>query len=874
MRRQYLQLKSQHPDCILFFRLGDFYETFDADAEIVAEVCDVALTSRPVGSNQRVPLAGVPYHSVEGYLAQMVEAGYKVAIAEQVSEPGAGLVQREIQQVVTKGTIAEPSMLDDDRNNYLVAVLFNARGNEAGIAYCDITTGEFAATQISGKDSAETERRLEEELGRLQPSELITSDWNVEQSGLAPLFNSLQALVSQVEPWQVELDTGRAALQRHLRVSSLDGFGLHQKPQAVRAAAAILAYLQEMQPSALSQLVHLHSYAVSEFMVLDESTRRNLELTETMRGADVKGSLLAVLDQTLTPMGGRRLRRWLGRPLLDIVRINQRLDAVQTLVEDADLRLRVRDALRGMGDLERWISRITQGRALPRDLLGVRAVLRRAPGLRNLLEPKRAQAEGSSPLTPLHSLLDFPDCTAALELLERAVADEPPATLAAPGFIRPGYSEDLDAIVHNSRHAKEWVASLEQVERDRLDIKSLKVGYNKVFGYYIEVRHTHADKVPQEYIRKQTLTNAERYITPELKEYESLILNADERRLALEQQLFRRICEELTARADEIRCLAEGLALLDVYASLAEVALKRSYCRPQIDSGAEISISAGRHPVVERTIDEPFVPNDAQLSPGGLIHILTGPNMSGKSTYLRQTALITLLAQIGSFVPAAAARIGVVDRIFTRIGASDELHRGQSTFMVEMIETANILNHATERSLLILDEIGRGTSTYDGLAIAWAVVEHIHNHPSLRAKTLFATHYHELTDLAGRLPQVINYHVAVDDSGDDVVFLRRILPGKTDRSYGVHVAQMAGLPRAVVRRAGEILFDLEASGAAGPSTLLDQAPGRKQKAALQVGLFAADHPAVESLRSLDVDALSPLDALNRLYELRQLAESS
>ena len=874
MRRQYLQLKSQHPDCILFFRLGDFYETFDTDAEIVAEVCDVALTSRPVGSNQRVPLAGVPYHSVEGYLAQMVEAGYKVAIAEQVSEPGAGLVQREIQQVVTKGTIAEPSMLDDDRNNYLVAVLFDARGNEAGIAYCDITTGEFAATQISGRDSAETERRLEEELGRLQPSELITSDWNVEQSGLAPLFNSLQALVSQVEPWQVELDTGRAALQRHLRVSSLDGFGLHQKPQAVRAAAAILAYLQEMQPSALSQLVHLHSYAVSEFMVLDESTRRNLELTETMRGADVKGSLLAVLDQTLTPMGGRLLRRWLGRPLLDIARINQRLDAVQTLVEDADLRLRVRDALRGMGDLERWISRITQGRALPRDLLGVRAVLRRAPGLRNLLEPKRAQAEGSSPLTPLHSLLDFPDCTAALELLERAVADEPPATLAAPGFIRPGYSEDLDAIVHNSRHAKEWVASLEQVERDRLDIKSLKVGYNKVFGYYIEVRHTHADKVPQEYIRKQTLTNAERYITPELKEYESLILNADERRLALEQQLFRRICEELTARADEIRCLAEGLALLDVYASLAEVALKRSYCRPQIDSGAEISISAGRHPVVERTIDEPFVPNDAQLSPGGLIHILTGPNMSGKSTYLRQTALITLLAQIGSFVPAAAARIGVVDRIFTRIGASDELHRGQSTFMVEMIETANILNHATERSLLILDEIGRGTSTYDGLAIAWAVVEHIHNHPSLRAKTLFATHYHELTDLAGRLPQVINYHVAVDDSGDDVVFLRRILPGKTDRSYGVHVAQMAGLPRAVVRRAGEILFDLEASGAAGPSTLLDQAPGRKQKAALQVGLFAADHPAVESLRSLDVDALSPLDALNRLYELRQLAESS
>ena len=468
----------------------------------------------------------------------------------------------------------------------------------------------------------------------------------------------------------------------------------------------------------------------------------------------------------------------------------------------------------------------------------------------------------------------LPDCTPSLELLEQAIDDGPSATLATPGIIRPGYSEELDAIVHNSRHAKEWVAALEQTERTRLAIQSLKVGYNKVFGYYIEVRNTHSEKVPPEYIRKQTLTNAERYITPELKEYESLILNEDERRLALEQQLFRSVCGELTARAAEIRCLAEGLALLDVYASLAEVALKRRYCRPQLDDGAAITITAGRHPVVEQTSDEPFVPNDARLSPGELIHILTGPNMSGKSTYLRQVALITLLAQLGSFVPAVAARIGVVDRIFTRIGASDELHRGQSTFMVEMIETANILNHATERSLLILDEIGRGTSTYDGLAIAWAVIEHIHNYPSLRAKTLFATHYHELTDLAERLPQVVNYKVAVDDSGDDVVFLRRILPGRADRSYGVHVAQMAGLPRGVVRRAGEILLELEASGAAGPSTLLDQTPGRKQKAALQVGLFATAHPALESLRALDVDALSPLDALNRLYELRQLAESS
>ncbi len=884
MRRQYLQLKSQHPGCILFFRLGDFYETFDGDAQIVADVCDVALTSRPVGNNQRVPLAGVPYHSVEGYLDLLVKAGYKVAVAEQVSQPGAGLVEREIQQVITKGTIAEPSMLDDDRNNYLVAVLFNARGNEAGIAYCDITTGEFAATQINSDDYADTERRLEEELGRLRPSELITVEWSVEESGLSALLQNVQSLVSQVEPWQVELDTARSSLQRHLRARSLDGFGLQDKPQAVRAAAAILAYLQEMQPNTLSQLTRLYSYTVSEFMVLDESTRRNLELMETMRGGEVKGSLLGVLDETITPMGGRLLRRWLGRPLLDVVQINERLDAVQTLIEHTDLRLQVRDSLQRMGDLERWINRVTQSRGLPRDLLGIREVLRRGPGLRALIASTQIPAASAAEDAPapqanagafLKEMLNrLPDCMPALDLLVRAIDDEPPATLATPGIIRPGYSEELDAIVHNSRHAKEWVATLEQAERARLDIKSLKVGYNKIFGYYIEVRHTYTDKVPAEYIRKQTLTNAERYITPELKEYESLILNADERRLELEQQLFRHICEELTASADDIRCMAEGLALLDAYASLAEVALKHRYCRPLIEDGATIDISAGRHPVVEHTTDEPFVPNDAQLSPGEIIHILTGPNMSGKSTYLRQTALITLLAQIGSFVPATSARIGVVDRIFTRIGASDELHRGQSTFMVEMIETANILNQATDRSLLILDEIGRGTSTYDGLAIAWAVVEHIHNYPTLRAKTLFATHYHELTDLSERLPQVINYHVAVDDSGDAVVFLRRILPGKADRSYGVHVAQMAGLPGAVVQRAEEILLELEASGAAGPSTLLKQAPGRKQKVAMQVGLFANAHPAVESLRALDVDSLTPLDALNRLYELRQLAESS
>ncbi|MBX2998940.1 MAG: DNA mismatch repair protein MutS [Caldilineaceae bacterium] len=892
MRRQYLELKGQYPNCILFFRLGDFYETFDDDAKIVAEVCDVVLTSRPVGDNQRVPLAGVPYHSVEGYIARLVSAGYKVAVAEQVSEPGNGLVDREIQHVVTKGTITEPSMLDDDRNNYLVAVTFSGRGSEAGIAYCDITTGEFAATQINGNSSEEIERRVGEELGRLQPSELIVADWAVDQTTLGPLIAALGPVISTVEPWRVELETAQRSLEKQFRVNSLDGFGLQRKTQAIRAAAAVLAYLQEMQPSALSQLTSVHSYEIGEFMTLDESTRRNLELVETIRSGQVKGSLLGVLDETLTPMGGRLLRRWLGQPLLNVSAIEERLDAVEAFFQQSRARMEIRELLRGLGDLERWTNRVIQGRAQPRDLVGIRGVLQKIPEIRSGLgKGDRGLGIGDwrdiplddtdsppipNPQSPIPNLMDqLPACEDILALLEAAIADEPPATLANTGIIRQGYHEELDSIVHRSRHAKEWVANLEKSERERLDVKSLKVGYNKVFGYYIEITNTHQHKVPADYIRKQTLANCERYITPELKEYESLILNADERRLEMEQRLFRQICDQIIARAERLLQLANGLARLDVYCTLAEVALKRRYCRPQIEDGPVLVIAGGRHPVVELTSPDPFVPNDTHLAPDAAIHILTGPNMSGKSTYLRQTALITLMAQIGSFVPAESARIGLVDRIFTRIGASDEIHRGQSTFMVEMVETANILNHATGRSLLVLDEIGRGTSTYDGLAIAWAVVEYIHNHPSLRAKTLFATHYHELTDLSERLPHVINYHVAVDDSGEAVVFLHRILPGKADRSYGVHVAQIAGLPKAVVHRAEEILADLERSGAAGPRRITEMERQQKKasKTATQIGLFADIHPAIQALRALDLNGLTPLDALNRLYELQKLVQS-
>jgi len=894
MRQQYLSVKSQHPDCILLFRLGDFYETFDDDARVVARVCDIVLTSRPVGNDQRVPLAGVPYHAVDFYVAKLVEAGYRVAIAEQVSEPGKGLVEREVRRVISKGTIVDPGMLDERRNNYLMAVAMGRRGMTAGIAYCDITTGEFAATQISAASPEELEQRIGEELSRLQPSELIPIDWEPAQTSIHGLVELLHPLLTHVEAWQVEPDTAETLLKRHFGVATLDGFGLHGRPDALRAAAGVLAYVTAVQPGVRNQMTRLTTYSLGEFMTLDEATRRNLELTETMRGGEVAGSLLGVLNTTLTPMGARLLRRWLNQPLLDVAAIHARLDAVQRFVDDTRLRLDVRELLRNFGDLERWTNRVMQGTALPRDLVGIREALRLAPKLQERIgdwsagdwggeERKKggddetaAHAGFHSPISsrPVSPSLHLPLCSEVLALLEAALVDEPPASLATPGLIRPGFDAELDSLIERSRHAREWIANLEQVERQRLDIKSLKVGYNKVFGYYIEVTKSNLDKVPADYIRKQTIANGERYITPDLKEYETLVLNADERRLEIEQHLFGELCVQVAAHGVKLLQLAHALAELDVFAALGDVALTHRYVRPEVDDGPSIEIVAGRHPVVELSLtDEPFVPNDTTLSPATAVQIITGPNMSGKSTFLRQTALITLLAQIGSFVPADRAHIGVVDRIFTRLGASDEIHRGQSTFMVEMVETANILNHATSRSLLLLDEIGRGTSTYDGLAIAWAVIEYIHNHPRLRAKTLFATHYHELTDLAERLPNVVNYNVAVDDSGggEDVIFLRRIIPGKADRSYGVHVARMAGLPAPVVTRAEEILQDLERSGAAGPRRLAEAVTQRSRASAVQVSLFADVHPVVEALRKLDVNSLTPLEALNRLFELQRMA---
>ena len=858
VRKQYLQIKQQYPDTLLFFRLGDFYETFDEDAKVVAREVDIVLTSRPIGKNQRVPLAGVPYHAVEGYIAKLIDKGYKVAICEQVGEePVQGLVPREVVRVVTPGTIVEPSILDERSNNYLASLVINRE--RAGLAHVDISTGEFATTELA--DGTELKRLVIEELVRLRPAECLLPLADVEQTPDWLVEPEMTMAVSPYENWHFDFDNARRALLDHFEVSSLDGFGCERMPLAVQAAGALIQYLRETQKSALEQLTSLSTYAVTEFMTLDAATRRNLELTQTIRTGVARGSLLNVLDKTVTAMGARALRRWLNQPLLNLSQLQARLDSVQALHDDSQARTGLVDLLKMVADLERLTNRVVQRIATPRDLIGIRQSLEVVPRVREILSGMDCGER--HPLETVRMGLD--PCAQTLDLISSSIVDEPSATLNTPGVIRPGFAAELDHIVAASRDAKQWVTNLERDERSRTGIKNLKVGYNKVFGYYLEVTKSNADLVPAEYIRKQTLVNAERFITPELKEYESLILNAQEQILEIEGRIFREVCDQVATASPALLSTARALAELDAYISLAEVASLHRYARPMLDESDVIQVKGGRHPVVElMSQDEPFVPNDVCLSDEEAIHIITGPNMSGKSTFLRQVALIVLMAQIGSFVPADEARIGLVDRIFTRIGAQDEIAAGQSTFMVEMVETANILNHATHRSLLVLDELGRGTSTYDGVSIAWAVVEHIHNHPRLRTKTLFATHYHELADLVNRLPRVRNYNVAVAEEGEQVIFLRRIVPGSTDRSYGIHVAQLAGLPRPVVRRAEEILKELE-----GGRSLSTSSPSVH---AQQLPLFSVDDPLVGELISLDVDSMSPVEALNKLYELCRQAK--
>jgi DNA mismatch repair protein MutS len=883
VRSQYLRIKKRFPNAIVLFRLGDFYETFDDDAKLVSEVCDIVLTSRPVGKGERVPLAGVPYHAVESYLARLISAGYKVAIVEQMEEQEhRGLMGREVVRVVTPGTVVEPALLEEKRNNYLAAVAFqpHLRGTECqndrvGLAYTDITTGEFRTTQF---DSAQALQEAWQELQRLQAAEVLMSD----KASLPPDWESHQHF-SPYADWHFDQGNAQRALLEHFGVASLDGYGCAGLPLAVSTAGAIVQYLAETQKAALPQLTQLATYSTQMFMNLDAATRRNLELTATIRGGAVRGSLLGILDDTRTAMGARLLRQWISQPLLDLTALQRRQDGVQTFYDDVPHRTALRALLKRSADIERLINRVVQRMASPRDLIALRDSLQVVSEITPVL-----QEMASDPANPAQNagrstgdagrragqtehlpIAKLDPCPETIALISQAIAADSPATLAAGGAIAPGFAAELDSVLGAAREAKAWVAGLEQHERERTGVKTLKVGYNKVFGYYIEVTKANQDAVPKDYIRKQTLVNAERFITPELKERESLILNAEERRAELERQIYDQVCAQVAAAAPRMLATAHALGELDVYAGLAEVGQRNRYVRPALNSGDAILITAGRHPVVELTLhDEPFVPNDTHLSLQEAVLVITGPNMSGKSTYLRQVALIVLLAQVGSFVPADSAEIGLADRIFTRVGAQDEISAGQSTFMVEMVETANILNHATKRSLLILDEIGRGTSTYDGISIAWAVVEYIHNHPNLQAKTLFATHYHELIELARFLPRVRNYNVAVAEEGDHVIFLRKIVPGGADRSYGIHVAQLAGLPKPVIRRAEEILKNLEQEVQRSPAGSVP----RRVTQAQQLALFPASHPVLDELKALDVSAMSPLEAINKLFELQEKAK--
>jgi DNA mismatch repair protein MutS len=865
MLQQYFRLKAEYPDVLLAMQVGDFYEFYGPDAEIAARELEIVLTGREDGSNGRIPMAGVPIHAYERYFAKLVQKGYRVAICDQIEDPklAKGLVKRRVTRVLTPGTVVEDSMLDARANNYLVAAVLGDPIHGLGVV--DVSTGEFLTTEIAGEGR---QQKLLDELFRLQPAEVLVPEDQEEL--IQTLREQLSATITPVPLQEWVGREAREILLRHFGVESLRGFGCEEFTRGLDAAALALRYLQQNQMTALEHIRTLATYSVERFMYLDATARRHLELTQNLMDGTRRYTLLASIDSTCTPMGARLLKRWLDEPLLEPDAIAARLDAVDALAQQSIRRDALRQMLRPLADLERLAARASTGTANARDLVALRQSLQRLPDLhaeadallRELRQPPTLLATLAPRLAPLNDL-----CA----LLERALVDDPPADLKSGGVIRDGYDPELDRLRQVRTDGKQWIAQLEAKERQRTGIPSLKVGYNAVFGYYLEVSKPHLSKVPAAYIRKQTLANAERFITPELKEQEAILLGAEERINALEFELFTRVRGEVARHTPHLQSLAKAIAELDVLCAFAENAVRHRYVRPVVDAEDRIHIVGGRHPVVERFSEKPFVPNDCRLDPTQRLIILTGPNMSGKSTYIRQNALITLMAHIGSFVPAERAEIGLVDRIFTRVGARDELATGQSTFMVEMTETANILNNATPRSLVILDEIGRGTSTYDGLAIAWAVAEYLH---AIGCKTLFATHYHYLNDLANRLEGVANYRVAVKEQGDRIVWLHKVLPGGTDRSYGVHVARMAGVPPEVVQRAEQILREFERRGVQGaiqPPT--SDAPTIRTKK-LQLTLFEAEeHPVLEALRALDITTLSPVEALLKLDELKRKLES-
>ncbi len=857
-----MRFKKAHEGAILFFRMGDFYEMFYDDAKTASRVLGLTLTSRSKGEDA-VPMAGFPYRAAEPYIKRLIAAGYKVAICEQIQDPAEakGLVERDVVRIVTPGTVTEDNLLEAKAHNYLAAVCRN--GQTAGLAWVDLSTGEFMAEDVEAD-------RLATELARIAPAECLAPESDAQpESSLAELIRQgAEAMLTPRPDWEFGRDAAYRALCEHFGVASLDGFGCEDLGPALGSAGAVLAYLQETQKTSLGHICKISRCSPDDRVVLDRATQVSLELVRTLRTQETRGSLLWVLDQTVTSMGGRRLREWLLAPLRDADRIRARHLAVKELTEQAAARRDLRAALKRIYDVERIAAKVSCGRANARDLVSLRQSLEALPDVRAALDACRAPL-----LAELRDRLDLLDDVRVL--IASAINPDPPIAVTEGGVIREGYDADLDRLRHIASSGKSWIARFQAEEIERTGIPSLKVGFNKVFGYYLEVTNTHKDKVPERYICKQTLKNAERYITPELKEYEAQVLTAEERSKEVEYKLFQEVRRRVAEQTRRLQETADAAARLDVLASLAETAVDRRYCMPEMAEEPVLDIRDGRHPVLEAMQqEEEFVPNDTILGgDAGLMMVITGPNMAGKSTYIRQVALITLMAHMGSFVPAKRARIGLTDRIFTRVGASDELARGQSTFMVEMTETANILNNATERSLIIFDEVGRGTSTFDGVSIAWAICEFVHEH--LRSRTLFATHYHELTELALSLDGVRNYNVAVREWEDEVVFLRRIVEGGADKSYGIHVARLAGLPREVIDRAREILQRLEAAAVDGENKPAFAPPKKKskKKKSEQMLLFTPPQDAVaQELEKLDIDSLTPLEALAKLAEFKKRIE--
>ena len=855
MRRQYHQIKERNQDSILFFRLGDFYEMFDEDAVLASRELDLTLTTRDRNKSkeEQTPMCGVPYHSVDAYIARLVQKGYKVAICEQMTDPATtkGLVERDITRIVTPGTVTESCMLEERKNNYF-ACLYGA--GKYGLAFCDISTGVFYATVCADEPTAISE------LGRFAPAEVLRFGENVSTAAFDDtLFRRLSCCVNEGSRESFPGEDMENLLQTHFGLS-LSQLGLTGLPEAIMASGALLHTLKSLQKNDLSHIRSLEYYTTGKFMELDLDTRRNLELVETMRSKEKKGSVLWVLDKTQTAMGGRMLRSWLEKPLLDISEITHRHSAVEELVESTVFRGELTQALKGVTDFERIMTRISTGSVNARDLLGLASGLRALPDVKLQLQQLRSPL-----LKKLNDAIDpLTDCA---DLIENTIHEKAPLSIREGGIIKDGANEEVDRLRSIMDGGAEIMAAIEAREKEATGIRTLKVSFNRVFGYYIEVSKSFVDQVPDRYIRRQTLTNNERYITPELKELEDQVLNAKDRLTALEYQLFTQLREHLAQQAVRVQLTAAAVAAADVLSSLANVAVQRGYCRPEMTLGSEISITDGRHPVVETMLkDSLFVPNDTFLgSADNQVSIITGPNMAGKSTYMRQVALIVLLAQIGSFVPARSARLGIVDRVFTRIGASDDLVSGQSTFMVEMTEVANILKYATSRSLLILDEIGRGTSTYDGMSIARAVLEYAASPKKLGAKTLFATHYHELSTLEHKLPNVKNYNIAVKKRGEQMIFLRKIVPGATDDSYGIEVAKLAGLPGSVITRAREILQELESEAPSAPAAPISR---EEDDQVSMLDLTAQQLRA--ALETISVETLTPIEAMNELYKLKKL----